>query len=206
MRAALDAGARRLRHRRRRAATSPTRSSSRSTTRRSSSASATGESFAASDIPAILAHTRDVILLEDGEMADAHRRAASMITTLDGTPVDARAEAHRLVADAGREGRLQALHAQGDPRAAARDRGHAARSRRPRRAADVIAAEIGVDRGAREEDRPRLLRRVRHERARRDGRSLLDRAARARPVDRRDRRARSATAIRSSRRTTSSSR
>jgi glutamine---fructose-6-phosphate transaminase (isomerizing) len=45
-----------------------------------------GETFAASDIPAILAHTRDVILLGDGEVAvltdDGPR-----ISKLDGTPV-----------------------------------------------------------------------------------------------------------------------
>ena len=39
----------------------------------------------------------------------------------------ARQQAHRLVADPGREGWLQALHAQGDPRAAARRGRHAAR-------------------------------------------------------------------------------
>ena len=145
------AGARRVRDRRRVAATRPTRSSSRRTTRRSSSASATARRCAASDIPALLAHTRDMIFLEDGEMAVLTRAGRRASTTLDGTPVDARAEAHRLVADAGREGRLQALHAQGDPRAAARHRGHAARPRRSRRARDVVAAEIGVTRRAREE-------------------------------------------------------
>jgi glutamine---fructose-6-phosphate transaminase (isomerizing) len=45
-----------------------------------------GESFAASDIPAILAHTRDVILLQDGEMA-VLTKGAMKITTLEGTPV-----------------------------------------------------------------------------------------------------------------------
>ncbi len=90
-----------------------------------------GEMLCASDIPALLAHTRDVVFLHDGEIATLTRGGAE-ITTLDGRPRGARPQAHRLVADPGREGRLQALHAQGDPRAAARRRGHAARSRGPR--------------------------------------------------------------------------
>ncbi len=45
-----------------------------------------GESFAASDIPALLAYTRDVILLEDGEMA-VLRKGGAEITKIDGTPV-----------------------------------------------------------------------------------------------------------------------
>ncbi|MBX3189138.1 MAG: glutamine--fructose-6-phosphate transaminase (isomerizing) [Labilithrix sp.] len=45
-----------------------------------------GENFAASDIPAILAHTRDVVLLQDGEMALVTRERMT-ITTLDGTTV-----------------------------------------------------------------------------------------------------------------------
>jgi glutamine---fructose-6-phosphate transaminase (isomerizing) len=42
--------------------------------------------LAASDIPALLAHTRDVIFLEDGEMAVLRRTGAS-ITTIAGEPV-----------------------------------------------------------------------------------------------------------------------
>ncbi len=45
-----------------------------------------GETFAASDIPALLAHTRDVVLLQDGEMA-VLRKTGAEITKLDGTPV-----------------------------------------------------------------------------------------------------------------------
>ena len=48
---------------------SRTRSSPCATARRSSSASATDEFFVASDIPAILSHTRDVVFLGDEEMA-----------------------------------------------------------------------------------------------------------------------------------------
>jgi len=45
-----------------------------------------GEMFLASDIPAILSHTRDVVILEDGEVAVV--RADSVeLSTLDGEPV-----------------------------------------------------------------------------------------------------------------------
>ena len=45
------------------------------------------EMLAASDVPALLAHTRDVIFLEDGEMAVLSQTTAKL-TTLDGTPID----------------------------------------------------------------------------------------------------------------------
>jgi glucosamine--fructose-6-phosphate aminotransferase (isomerizing) len=46
-----------------------------------------GEMLCASDIPALLAHTRDVVFLHDGEVATLTRSGAE-ITTLDGTRVD----------------------------------------------------------------------------------------------------------------------
>jgi len=45
-----------------------------------------GENFVASDIPAILHHTRDVLFLDDGEMAVVTRDAA-VVTTFGGAPV-----------------------------------------------------------------------------------------------------------------------
>ena len=45
-----------------------------------------GEMFVASDIPAILSHTRDVVILEDGEVAVVTAYAVE-ITTVDGEPV-----------------------------------------------------------------------------------------------------------------------
>jgi glucosamine--fructose-6-phosphate aminotransferase (isomerizing) len=45
-----------------------------------------GEMLCASDIPALLAHTRDVVFLEDGDVATLTKREA-VITKLDGTPV-----------------------------------------------------------------------------------------------------------------------
>jgi glucosamine--fructose-6-phosphate aminotransferase (isomerizing) len=49
-----------------------------------------GETFAASDIPALLAHTRDVILLEDGEMA-VLRKVGVEITKVAGAHAVSRA-------------------------------------------------------------------------------------------------------------------
>ncbi|MEI8254348.1 MAG: glutamine--fructose-6-phosphate transaminase (isomerizing) [Deltaproteobacteria bacterium] len=48
---------------------------------------AEGATLAASDVPAILQHTRDVIFLEDGELAEL-RRDGVRIETVEGRPVD----------------------------------------------------------------------------------------------------------------------
>jgi glucosamine--fructose-6-phosphate aminotransferase (isomerizing) len=45
------------------------------------------ETFLASDIPAILAHTRDIVILEDGDVAVITRGGVE-VTKLDGTPVN----------------------------------------------------------------------------------------------------------------------
>ncbi len=45
-----------------------------------------GEMLCASDVPALLAHTRNVVFLHDGEIATLTRTSVE-ITTLDGTPV-----------------------------------------------------------------------------------------------------------------------
>ncbi|MBM4266042.1 MAG: glutamine--fructose-6-phosphate transaminase (isomerizing) [Deltaproteobacteria bacterium] len=46
-----------------------------------------GENFVASDIPAILDHTRQVLFLEDGEMAEVTRQGVN-VSTFDGEPVE----------------------------------------------------------------------------------------------------------------------
>jgi glutamine---fructose-6-phosphate transaminase (isomerizing) len=46
-----------------------------------------GETFCASDIPALLPHTREMVFLDDGEMAVLTREGAR-ITTLEGAPVE----------------------------------------------------------------------------------------------------------------------
>ena len=92
---------------------------------------------------ALLEHTRDVIFLEEGELA-VLSRAGRRPVDREGRPASrARAATHRLDAGDGREGRPQALHAQGDPRAAAR----ASRTR--------CAAACSLERGRR---LPRRLR------------------------------------------------
>ena len=108
-----------------------------------------GEFFVASDIPAILSHTRDVVFLGDEEMA---------IITRDGRrvhrlrrPAGLEGDAARAVgSDHGGEGRLQALHAQGDLRAADR---RARDDPRPR----LAGHRQGVPRG--DEDRRRAAAR-----------------------------------------------
>ena len=78
-----------------------------------------GEFFVASDIPAILSHTRDVVFLGDEEMAIITRDRRRVHRLL--RPAGLQGDAARAVgSDHGGEGRLQALHAQGDLRAADR--------------------------------------------------------------------------------------
>ncbi len=48
-----------------------------------------GENFVASDIPAILEHTRETIVLDDGELAEVSARGAAVMK-FDGTPVERR--------------------------------------------------------------------------------------------------------------------
>ncbi|MEE2901344.1 MAG: glutamine--fructose-6-phosphate transaminase (isomerizing) [Myxococcota bacterium] len=47
-----------------------------------------GEVFVASDIPALLAHTRDFIFMEDGQMAVLSTKGVEITTIAEGTPVD----------------------------------------------------------------------------------------------------------------------
>ena len=46
-----------------------------------------GENFVASDIPAILEHTRRALVLEDGELAEITAHSVALFA-FDGTPVD----------------------------------------------------------------------------------------------------------------------
>ncbi|MDB5216521.1 MAG: Glucosamine-fructose-6-phosphate aminotransferase, isomerising [Myxococcaceae bacterium] len=101
-----------------------------------------GESFAASDIPAILAHTRDVIFLQDGELA-VLSKAGMKISTLDGTAVTrASKRIDWSPTQAEKNGykhfMLKEIHEQ--PRAIE----DTLRGRIDLANADVIAAEIGV--------------------------------------------------------------
>jgi glucosamine--fructose-6-phosphate aminotransferase (isomerizing) len=49
-----------------------------------------GEFFVASDIPAILAHTREMVFMEDGEMV-VFREGAAAFSTIAGSPIDKKA-------------------------------------------------------------------------------------------------------------------
>jgi glucosamine--fructose-6-phosphate aminotransferase (isomerizing) len=102
-----------------------------------------GESFAASDIPAILAHTRDVILLQDGEMAVLTKGGMKITTVADGKPVtraSKRIDWSPTQAEKGgyKHFMLKEIHEQ--PRAIE----DTLRGRIDLANADVIAAEIGV--------------------------------------------------------------
>ena len=50
-----------------------------------------GESFIASDVPAFLSHTREVLFLEEGEMVVASRKGAELYT-LQGQPIERKAQ------------------------------------------------------------------------------------------------------------------
>ncbi len=81
-----------------------------------------GETFIASAIPAFLAETRSVQLVEDDEIVARHARGHRASSTPDGDADRARGRGGRLGRGGRREGRLRDLHAQGDPRAARRRR------------------------------------------------------------------------------------
>ena len=107
------------------------------------------EMFVASDIAALVSHTRQVVTLDDGEMATVK---ADDFRTLhhrghdDHRDADHRGVGGRVV----RHGRPRHVHAQGDPRAARGRRPGAARpDRRPLRHRAPGRAQPGRPRGAR---------------------------------------------------------
>ena len=93
-----------------------------------------GEFFVASDIPAILSHTRDVVFLGDEEMA-VITPAGVEFTDYAGRAVSKKSTRVSVGSGHGGEGRIQALHAQGDLRAADGGQGDRARPRLGRDAA-----------------------------------------------------------------------
>ena len=138
-----------------------------------------GEQFVASAIPAFLAHTRDIQLIENGEIV-VLRADDVEFSLADGTPVERAVGAIDWNEDVGREGRLRDVHAQGDPRAGGRRRGddrrpHGARRRRRPRRPRLDRRRV-PHRAA-----PGRHRRVRHLVPRRPDRALRDRAVGARP-------------------------
>jgi glucosamine--fructose-6-phosphate aminotransferase (isomerizing) len=104
-----------------------------------------GEMLCASDIPALLAHTRDVIFLHDGDVATLTRQGLA-VTTLDGAPVDRpkrRIDWSPTQAEKGgyKHFMLKEIHEQ--PRAVE----DTLRGRADLAEGDVVGEEIGVDAG-----------------------------------------------------------
>ena len=102
-----------------------------------------GESFAASDIPAMLAHTRDVIFLQDGEMAVLKKGGMTITSVAEGTAVtraSKRIDWSPTQAEKGgyKHFMLKEIHEQ--PRAIE----DTLRGRVDLVNADIVAAEIGV--------------------------------------------------------------
>jgi glucosamine--fructose-6-phosphate aminotransferase (isomerizing) len=101
-----------------------------------------GEMFIASDIPAILSHTRDVIILEDDEVVVV-TAAAAAVSTLDGRPVQrgpVRIEWDPIMAEKGgyRHFMLKEIYEQ--PRAIA----DTFRGRLDEEAGDVVLADVNL--------------------------------------------------------------
>jgi glucosamine--fructose-6-phosphate aminotransferase (isomerizing) len=113
-----------------------------------------GESFVASDIPALLAHTRDVVLLQDGEMAVVRKDGFSITSIETGAQVSRatkRIDWSPTQAEKGgyKHFMLKEIHEQ--PRAIE----DTLRGRVDLASADVLAGEIGVT-----EERAKSLGRV----------------------------------------------
>ena len=90
-----------------------------------------GEAFLASDIPALLPLTRDVVILEDGEVAVLTRGGVS-VTRLGRGVGRPPADSDHVGRGAGAARRPSALHAEGDLGSAAGRAGHVRRPAGPR--------------------------------------------------------------------------
>jgi glucosamine--fructose-6-phosphate aminotransferase (isomerizing) len=102
-----------------------------------------GENFAASDIPALLAHTRDVVLLQDGEMATITKDRLELTRIDDGSPVSRspkRIDWSPTQAEKGGYKHFMLKEIFEQPRAIE----DTLRSRIDLQNADIIASEIGV--------------------------------------------------------------
>ncbi len=78
-----------------------------------------GETLCASDVPAILPYTQDVIYMDDGDIAELSRNEARVLELQGRTEAETPGP-YRLGRDHGGQGRLSPLHAQGDQRAGSR--------------------------------------------------------------------------------------
>ena len=138
-----------------------------------------GENFIASDTPAILEHTRNVIFLESRQMAVVTRDTVT-IETLDGAKV--KPQVHRVSWDpvAAEKGAVPPLYAEGDPRAGARPDRYARRTRGFRQGENP-PARSELDRGTGQEDRQDLHHSLWHRGLRRHGGKISDREDRPHP-------------------------
>ena len=122
------------------------------------------ENFVASDVSALLPVTRRFIFLEEGDVAEIRRKSIRVIDK-EGNTVERPIRESELSADAAEKGTVPALHAEGDPRAAARHCQHAAgacRQRPPARGRLRPGRHRGIQAHA---ERPHRC--VRHELSRR---------------------------------------
>jgi hypothetical protein len=71
------------------------------------------EYFVASDVPAILYHTRHILFLADGDLAAVTSHGVEL-TDFEGKRIQRKGTAHHLGPNHGGKGRLQALDAQGN--------------------------------------------------------------------------------------------
>ena len=76
-----------------------------------------GEQFLASDVVPLLRHTRQVVYLEDGDLAELTRDGVRLFRQ-DGSPIERPVRSVPFDPRGRREGPFQALHAEGDLRAA----------------------------------------------------------------------------------------
>ncbi len=144
------------------------------------------EMLCGSDIPALLAHTRDMIFLEDGDIVELRASGVRIETVTGGEKVERRVKRidwSPVQAERGgyKHFMLKEIHEQPDVVEASAARQD--RSRRRRRSRDRDGGHARVREGA----APGLHRRVRHQPPRRHRRALLDRAARQGPHGRRAR-------------------
>ncbi len=108
--------------------------------------------FLASDIPALLPYTNQVIFMDDMEMAILKADSHQIFSLITGKQIAKRDKNHQLECSYGRKGRLQAFHAERDFRAAP---GYHEYSKRPNKFRDrgggsfrdqTVAGRCGPDR------------------------------------------------------------
>ena len=101
------------------------------------------EYFVASDVPAILYHTRDLFFLADGDVAVLTPNGVTL-TNFARPSRNPPRTTHQLGSHPRREGRVQALHAERDLRAAARRARYGAGKNLAAESGQVFLDEMGI--------------------------------------------------------------